>query len=167
MNKLVLVAFLLLFNFSASAHAYFFAFAELEYNEFSQTIEGTFIFTTHDLEDAILKHSGTSLKFDKLAHDSLSKSVLEKEIKAGFSCISGEQNITFSVEDFLVTNRGTIEVYVLSNKFEIASELRFQFSALMDIFTEQENKLTFIFRGVKETLSFTPQLNERQLKLEN
>ena len=167
MNKLVLVAFLFLISFSASAHAYFFAFAELEYNEFTQTFEGTLIFTTHDLEDAILKHSGKAIDFDKMTHDSLTMLVLDQEIKRGFACVNAGQNIPFTSQDFLLTNRGTIEVYITSAKVELSKEIHFQFPALMDVFPEQENKLTFIYRGKKETLGFTPQLNERLLKLEN
>jgi len=39
----------------SSAHDYYFAFAEVEYNEISKRFEGTIIFTTHDLEKSIQK----------------------------------------------------------------------------------------------------------------
>ena len=41
------------FSVTSFAHEFYFAYAELTYNELQQRFEGTIIFTTHDLERAI------------------------------------------------------------------------------------------------------------------
>ena len=49
-----------------SAHEFYFAYAELSYNEFTNNLEGTLIFSTHDLEKAIEPNGSLIGLFDKL-----------------------------------------------------------------------------------------------------
>ena len=49
----VLFLFALVFQNKAWSHEFYFAYAEVAYNELAQRFEGPVIFTTHDLEKAL------------------------------------------------------------------------------------------------------------------
>ena len=160
------LSFLMVFAFSVTsfAHEFYFAFAELTYNELQQRFEGTIIFTTHDLERAI-EPKGTLIgKFEKLDETSAELKLIEHYINEHFQINYGcalDSNATdaicksqFTLEGIVTQLNGTIECYISSSVAALYNPVQFKFDALMERYTNQQNKLTFIYRNQKETLSF-------------
>jgi ABC-type proline/glycine betaine transport system ATPase subunit len=166
-KKYFVSALFLLTTTLLSAHAYYFAFAELEYNELSSTFEGTIIVTTHDFEEAVKQKQAQTILLSKAAHDSSTFKILNTQLLDEFYIEYLGQKVNFNIIDFQLNNRGLTEIFVNSKPCKITSEFLVNFSLLMNQFNEQENKLTFIFRGKKETFSFTPLQLNRNIKLEN
>jgi hypothetical protein len=85
MRKLFFLLLVFSSSFSKSwAHEFYFAYAELAYNEMNQKFEGTLIFTTHDLERA-LEPKGTLIgKLEKSDETSTLRKQLESYINQHF-----------------------------------------------------------------------------------
>ena len=152
------------FSVTSFAHEFYFAYAELTYNELQERFEGTIIFTTHDLERAIEPKGSLIGKFEKLDETSAELKVIENYINQHFQITYGcalDSNAAdaicmsqFTLEGIVTQLNGTIECYVSSNAGSLYNPVQFKFDALMERYTNQQNKLTFIYRDQKETLSF-------------
>jgi hypothetical protein len=160
------LSILMVFAFSVTsfAHEYYFAYAELTYNELQKRFEGTIIFTTHDLERTI-EPKGTLIgKFEKLDETSAELKLIELYINEHFQINYGcalDSNAVdafclskFTLEGIVTQLNGTIECYVSSSAGALYNPVQFKFDALMEQFPSQQNKLTFTYRNQKETLSF-------------
>jgi hypothetical protein len=160
------LSFLMVFAFSVTsfAHEFYFAYAELTYNELQQRFEGTIIFTTHDLERT-LEPKGTLIgKFEKLDETSAELKLIEHYINEHFQINYGcalDSNAVdafcqskFTLEGIVTQLNGTIECYVSSSAGSLYNPVQFKFDALMEQFPSQQNKITFTYRNQKETLSF-------------
>jgi len=160
------LSFFIVFAFSVTsfAHEYYFAYAELTYNELQKRFEGSIIFSTHDLERAI-EPKGTLIgQFEKLDERSTELRLIENYINQHFQISYGcalDSNAAdafcrsqFTLEGVVSQLNGTIECYVSSSVNAFYNPVQFQFDALMEQFPAQQNKLTFIYRDHKETLSF-------------
>ena len=152
------------FSVTSFAHEYYFAYAELTYNELQKRFEGTIIFTTHDLERTI-EPKGTLIgKFEKLDETSAELKLIELYINEHFQINYGcalDSNAVdafclskFTLEGIVTQLNGTIECYVSSSAGALYNPVQFKFDALMEQFPSQQNKLTFTYRNQKETLSF-------------
>ena len=131
------------FSVTSFAHEFYFAYAELTYNELQQRFEGTIIFTTHDLERAI-EPKGTLIgKFEKLDETSAELKLIEHYINEHFQITYG-----------CALDSNAIECYISSSAGALYNPVQFKFDALMERYTNQQNKLTFTYRNQKETLSF-------------
>ncbi len=148
-----------------SAHSYFFAFAEVEYNLMQEKLEGTVIFTAHDLEGILLKKNIISSKFDKLAHDSTTISAIGKELFASFKFINGNQEVKLLALDFQLTKNGLIEIYFTSEKVKLMDFIELEFSTLMDVYPKQQNKITFIQKNDKQTYVFMNNETRRKITI--
>jgi hypothetical protein len=160
------LSFLMVFAFSVTsfAHEFYFAYAELTYNEIQQRFEGTIIFTTHDLERAIEPKGSLIGKFEKLDETSAELKVIENYINQHFQITYGcalDSNAAdiicqsqFTLEGIVTQLNGTIECYISSSVAALYNPVLFKFDALMERYPNQQNKLTFIYRDQKETLSF-------------
>jgi hypothetical protein len=72
-------------SFSQSwAHEFYFAYAELAYNEMNQKFEGTLIFTTHDLEKALEPKGSLIGKLEKSDERSTLRTQLESYLNQHF-----------------------------------------------------------------------------------
>lgn len=160
------LSFLMVFAFGITsfAHEYYFAYAELSYNELQNRFEGTIIFTTHDLERAIEPKGSLIGKFEKLDETSAELKVIENYINQHFQITYGcalDSNAAdiicmsqFTLEGIVTQLNGTIECYISSSVAGLYNPVLFKFDALMERYPNQQNKLTFIYRDQKETLSF-------------
>ena len=146
------------------AHEYYFAYAEISYNELQQRLEGSLIFTTHDLERSI-EPKGTLIgKFEKLDETSAELKRIENYINQHFQIIYGcaldslAADVIcisqFLLEGVVTQLNGTIECYISASIPALYNPIQIKFDALMEQFPGQQNKLTFIYRQQKETLSF-------------
>lgn len=146
--KHVLFVFLILSSSYSFAHDYFFAFAEVEYDEYNARVEATVVMTTHDFESYLRKKNIITKELSYYKNDSLILKQVESEILKHFS-ISNSSVGAFSLEGFEIELTGMIQVYLTAPILSPAEGLDIQFDLLMDEFKEQQNKLTFIYRDQK------------------
>lgn len=155
----------------ASAHEFYFAFAELNYNELNQRFEGTLIFTTHDLERAI-EPKGTLIgRFEKLDETSAELKLIENYLNAHFrisygcaldsNAVDAYCQANFVLDGIVTQLNGTIECYISAPARAIYSPINIQFDALMERYNQQQNKCTFTYRNQKETFNFLPYDNQK------
>jgi hypothetical protein len=61
---------------------------------------------------------------------------------------------------------GLTTFYLSSKPIDLFDEIIFQYNLLMNEFPDEQNKLTFIFRGEKTTLNFIANQFTHSIKLE-
>ena len=136
------------------AHQFFFALAEIEYNEIAQKFEGSVVATAHDLEFALMNSYGLQTKLEKLTLESsevkIIESYLNKFLTLRYGCALDSNAI-----DAYCSADWSIELYFSAPAKHVYTMIQVDFRFLTDVFPEQQNKLTFIYREVRKTLSFT------------
>lgn len=159
---LLLIASMTVLN--GMAHESFFAFAEVEYKEHQNKLEATISLTTHDLEK-LLRINGNEIQLSKdKSLDSVELDILQETLNKGFVFNSEGKSITFILEGFDIQLNG-ITHFFLSAQTEEIKDLKITFDLLMDIFPEQQNKLTFIHRGKNDTYVFMNQNKSHKIDL--
>jgi hypothetical protein len=163
--KLLLISCCLLTTSVSWGHQYFFAFAEIEYNEMGQKFEGSVVATAHDLESTLMNSFGLKTKLEKLTPASSEVKIIEAylnkflTLRYGCSFDSNEVDAyctaTWTIESFQIMKNGTVELYFTSAAKHVYTLIQVDFRFLMDAFPDQQNKLTFIYREDRNTLSFT------------
>lgn len=155
---------ILFYSFSASAHEYFFSFAEIEVDEMNHKLEITLSATTHDVEMTLLS-SGTSEKLSGNENDSLFLLKMQELICKGL--IVGINSVTcqLELEGFEVQLNGITHFYLSGTFTDEAHSLMLRYDFLMDHFPQQQNKATVIKGAVKRTLEFLPSRKEIAVKI--
>ncbi len=156
MKAAVILFFSVLIGSFASAHNYYFGFAEMQYNEVNQTLETTVVLSAHDFEEVLLKNGKISKSLEYLTNDSTSIAVITQEVLKDFNVKIREKSIHFESLGFEVTRNGMINIYLIAENVVPDKELLISFTCLMDVFPEQQNKLTFIHHSIKYTAVFLP-----------
>lgn len=139
----------------AFSHDYFFAYAEVEYNDVSQRVEGTITVTTHDLERALEINGILSEELDP-------KRLNSDEIKKVENFLFEHFNIKFSsscilrIVGFESLLNGISNFYFESDPILFEGNAEFNFDLLMGEFPGQQNKISFIYRNTTKTLTFLP-----------
>jgi len=138
----------------ANAHEYFFAFAEVNYNETESVLEATVISSAHETEDA-LNLSGIEIKeLEDHYKDEAMKSKLEQFILSGFSMSQNNKSIGFKLVGFEVDSRGMVNFYFKSEKVAAPSDYSVTFDLLMNQFPSQQNKILFTHNKKTTTAIF-------------
>lgn len=158
---LVAISFISSFSFG---HEYFFAFAEVEYNEMDRKLEATLTLTTHDLERYLQERNVIQKDLKSALEDSLSLISIERELNQHFkldfakenSIMDGVELLKFDLEGFDTHLTGTIQLYLSMRINQELQNMVITFDLLMDEYPEQQNKLTFIYRDQKKTYLFLP-----------
>ena len=163
--KLLFISSCLLVSSASWGHQYFFAFAEIEYNEMAQKFEGSVVATAHDFEFALMNSHGLQTKLEKIAQNSSDVKIMEaylnKFLTLRYGCAFDSNAVDaycyadWSIESFQIMKNGTIELYFSAPAKHVYTLIQVDFRFLMDAFPEQQNKLTFIYREDRETQSFT------------
>jgi hypothetical protein len=141
-------------------HEYFFAFAEVEYSEKSARMEATLTLTAHDLEAYLQKTNRIINSLEDAFADSKEFSSIEKAINAHFYFYEEDSNkhskwvSYFKIDGHQILLNGNIEIYLSSEVLKPLSNLNVQFNLLMDHFSDQQNKITFIHKRKKSTFNF-------------
>lgn len=177
MRKVLFLLLVISSSFSKSwAHEFYFAYAELAYNEMNQKFEGTLLFTTHDLEKALEPKGSLIGKLEQSDESSPIRAQLEKYINQhlhiSYGCALDSNafdavcQTQFILEGISPSLNGTIECYISAPAkllylpthlgLSYSTILNVQFDALFESFSGQQNKLTLIYRNQKETLNFIP-----------
>lgn len=163
MRKYILLFISMIVLLESHAHEFYFAFAEVSYDELTERIEATIILTSHDLEKSLtISGNNIRLSSDKVL-DSVAISTIEKELNKGFYLQSGGVNSYLKLDGYETLLNGTTQFY-LSGIFRKNEGSTIHFPLLMDVFPDQQNKLTWIFRGEKETYVFLPAMTSQKIR---
>ncbi len=161
--RILLFILTLLFATSSYAHEYFFAFAEVEYDEMNGRIEATITVSTHDFEFYLQQEGIIQGDLNKNKSDSVKMLLIENEIIRHFdikeSYTDEDQELKkklskMKLEGFETNLNGTVEFYLSSQVYEPLKTIEFTFDILMDQYPKQQNKINFITRDKKQTIDF-------------
>ncbi|MFM7668853.1 MAG: DUF6702 family protein [Bacteroidota bacterium] len=142
------------------AHDYYFAFAEVEYSEKSAKMEATLTLTAHDFEVYLQKNNVITNSLDIAFRDENELISIQKNINSHFFFFEetadkkSNWTSTFKIDGHQILLNGNIEIYLSCEVAKPLSLLNVQFNLLIDYFSEQQNKITFIHRRKKSTLNF-------------
>lgn len=151
----------------ALGHDYFFAFAEIEYNDVSQQFEGTISVSSHDLERIFHEKKWSIDDLESVQENQENFSSISHWLLDQFSVSSNETAIDLSIIGCEVELNGMIHFYFESPPTEITSTLSIKFDLLMENFPEQQNKLTLHYRDQTITKSFLHNAFVQEIRLEN
>ena len=155
-----LLIFLLLFLSTPSwAHDFFFSFAEMEYNTVTRKLELTISVTTHDLEKSS-EYRGNKLENIASPSEDELETILSYT-NTRFVVSNGNETAEFSFVGHEVFLKGTANFYFESSEIELNTHIEVFYDLLMESYPDQQNKLTFYYKGVTQTAAFT-QLNKTQ-----
>lgn len=151
----------------ASGHDYFFAFAEVEYNDITQQFESTVSVSSHDVE-RIFAENGWSLNdLESYEKENEHFAPIEKWLLDQFTFSTNSQQITLSLLACEIELNGMIHFYIQSTPTELGPSLTVKFNLLMSNFSEQQNKLTLYYRDQTITKSFLQTAFLQEIRLEN
>jgi hypothetical protein len=174
--KSFILIFLLLISSLSNAHDYFFAFAEVEYNELNGEIETTISMTSHDFERYLQKKKLIQTNLNACVNDSVSMQNIEIELNKHFninmnpgienSILDGNESFNLKLDGFEIQLTGIVQFYLSSTIFRPLKHFKITFDLLMDEYPEQQNKLTFIYRNQKKTVVFIPSMRSQIIDLD-
>ncbi|MFK7783642.1 MAG: DUF6702 family protein [Crocinitomicaceae bacterium] len=150
----------------AFGHDYYFAFAEVEYNDMSQKFEATVSMSAHDLERTF-DEKNWSIDALEFPEKTANFEAITKWVLTQFVISSNEKAINFDVIGCEVELSGMIRFYLESAPVSVSTALNVQFNLLMEEFPEQQNKLTLYYRDQTITKSFFPSAFVQEIRLEN
>lgn len=165
MRKALFIFFVILSSWSY-AHDYFFAFAEVEYDELNGRIEATVTMTTHDFERYLQKNQIIQHDLATCLNDTVKMQSIENELNKHFyfdlsplsenSILDGYESFHFELDGFETQLTGIVQFYLSTDLNRPLENFIVVFDVLMDDYAQQQNKLTFINRGKKQTYVFLP-----------
>lgn len=162
--RTLFILFALTTTLSASGHEYFFAYAEVEYNDFSKNFEATVVATAHDFEEAISKE-GMGNKLDELDSSGSDLQMIEDYLNTHFVLEGTNVACSFKLVGMEVLLNGMVNFYLQSNEVTLSTQLNARFDLLMNDFSEQQNKLTLLYQGNSKTISFLQHKKEQEIEL--
>ena len=129
-------------------------------------METTIVLSAHDLEDVLLKKKLISKSLEYLEKDSRIIETVTQEILKEFSVALDGKKLNFESFGFEITRTGLINIYLLAKDVPPGKELNITFTCLMEVFPEQQNKLTYIKGTDKLTAVFIPGKNSAVLQIQ-
>jgi len=170
-----IILFILSLSFAniSFAHEFYFAFAEVEYDEMTNRIEATLTVSTHDFEYYLQQKGIIQGDLNKSKSDSLKMQLIEEEIIKHFNLSEGI-NVDYNnknqkpyldqlkLDGFETNLTGTVEFYLSMNVYQPLKSIVITFDILMEQYPNQQNKLYFITRDKKRTIDF---LNSKKVQI--
>lgn len=145
-------------------HAYYFAFAEMQYNENKKRFEISIRATGHDIEE-YMEHINQPIdRLEKCIGNPLHEQKLAKTIKKHFVITMDETPIILDFVGMEVNKKDEAIFYLVSREMEQPNEITITFDLLMKYFEEQQNKLTIFNKTGKEYLTFLNHRSTRKYK---
>jgi hypothetical protein len=160
MKALLALSFLLLTQL-VSAHAFYFAFAEMQYNEKEERFEITLRATGHDVEKYMEVINSPIGKLEECTKNPIKLKQLERAIDKGFRLSIAGVQLTLELLGLEINVNDEVSFYLASRRVKKPDSLGIEFNFLMDYFDEQQNKLTIFEGGEKHYLSFLPHMTQR------
>ena len=148
------------------SHDYYFAFAEIEYNEMNSRFECTVTASAHDIEPLQEK---LGLFIDSLSDPhSLSATKAFEFLKNHFQISAETQNINMNLIGIEVMLNGTLNFYLESEEVKLnTGTFDLQFDLLMDVYAEQQNKATVYYRNETYTGHFLHETRTQTFQIHN
>lgn len=166
MNHLLLSIFITICSFGFS-HDYFFAFAEMQYNEDNQRFEIAVRATGHDVEE-YLTHLGHNIpKLEEASSDPVAKKTLLQLIQNEFQIKMDNKLLVLELVGFEINSKDEAVFYLTSKKIDKPAQVSVTFDLLMSFYPEQQNKLTLFTPEGKEYYAFLQHENTRIIKLKD
>jgi hypothetical protein len=150
----------------AQAHDYYFAFAEMEFNQSTSQYELTLRVSTHDMEHWLNDHQVTVKELEDHTKDSLIQYQISELLLEGF-VVTANEDVVFHMDGYEVLETGMTNFYFTSEASELISPLHIMFNLMMEDYPLQQNKLTFIHDGMRVTVPFMALSDEHELIIEN
>lgn len=147
--------------FNSSAHEYYFAFAEMEYNAIAGQLEGTLIVSTHDLDFELKDKKLINKELALLEPSDSLLTILQQEFSAHFILKESGQQINWKLEGYDILLNGLTNFYFSAKMSQPPQQLAVRFDLLMDKFPLQQNKLTYTANGTKNTFVFLTEMREQ------
>ncbi len=152
--KGLLAILFFLFTFSASAHVFYFSFAEMEYNAVDERFEITVRATGHDVEE-YMYHLGKPVgKLETCKQNPIKLKLLEEVLLNEFQIESNDKTLALELLGLDINLKDEVTFYIVSKKMALPPSIAITFSFLMNYFEEQQNKITIITPEGKEYLTF-------------
>ena len=156
-----LVSFYFIFSlFYCFSHNSYFSFSELTYNELNGRFEASISMTTHDLEHVLQQRGIIKKSIEYYQTDTVTLHKVYTEILNHFQITFSESlhsNFSLKMDGFEIMKTGLIYFYASMQVREEIHSFQVTYDLLMNEYTEQQNKLTFNYRGNKSTYVFTPE----------
>lgn len=151
----------------AFGHDFFFAFAELDYNDITQRFEATVSVSSHDLERIFDEKNWSIDELESTDQRNENFQAVSEWLLEQFQLSSSTQAIQLSVIGSEVELNGMIHFYIESKPTELSDTLTVKFDLLMSDFPEQQNKVTLYYRDQTITQSFLQNAFVHEIRLEN
>lgn len=165
MKAILSIAFLIAMPLISRAHDYFFSFVEMEYNAITQRIEMTLTVTTHDFELALEQKGKAISNMASLTKYDIEN--VQKYVNQHFSVRSQSEISDLKFIGKEISLDGTSNWYFQSEPIDLQEEIIIKYDLLMDVFPEQQNKVTFYVEDKTFTAAFTPMNTTNQIYIEN
>lgn len=167
MKKSLLTILFLVVVSNSFCHDFYFSFAEVELDELNGRIEVTIISTTHDIEKELRSENSAVQQIPGNERDSILLSILEQKLNKGFTIQIDEVQQELKLEGIEVMLNGVTQFYLSGELSNAPHQVEVYFGLLMNTFSEQQNKMTILYRGKKKTLVFLPPMPKQTFKLSN
>jgi hypothetical protein len=164
--KLFTVVLAVLISLSSFGHEYFFGFSEVEYNDISRKFECTIIVSTHDLELALENEGVETGDLAEISKGDQGFFNVQEYLNKHFKIWTTDL-VNLNMVGSEVSLNGTTSFYFESDVIEIAPEIKVSFDLLMDIFKQQQNKITLTYRNNRYTRTFLYTERVQSIELEN
>jgi hypothetical protein len=164
MRQLVVFIFLMI-GLTSFSHEYYFAFAELKYNDFNQQFEGTIIVSSHDFEHLLLSKKMITNELPTFSSDSILLNTIQAVVGTGFTIEGNKQQLTLSLIGFEKLQNGLSYIHFTTNKIENPMLLNISFNLLMPVFQNQQNKVTIYFKNKTFTEVFLNTQPTKEIQL--
>lgn len=147
------------------SHDYYFAFAELKYNDFSQQFEGTLIVSSHDFENLMQSKELISKELPSFSNDSILLLAIQKSVGTGLSLKNKNQILEIHYEGFEKLQNGLTYIHFSTSKLDNPSSLNVSFNLLMPVFQNQQNKITIYIKNKTFTEVFLNTQPTKEIQL--
>lgn len=147
-------------------HSYYFAFAEVEYNDFTNKFECTLTASTHDINHIIIIDSISTLPIEKIQSETTNYLKLESFLNEHFQIRGSSFNSQFNLQGIDVLLNGNVNFYLESNEINLPSGIDIKYDLLFDHFEEQQNKVNFIYKNTSVVLEFIGESSFKSIQLE-
>ena len=162
--RFLLLQLCLLISTCIYSHNSYFSFAEMQYNQQSSCLEISICVSTHDL-DFYFRQKVQDIRLEKaMENDSLLKKI-NLLITNGFSIKQGGVTNQLSIEAYENTLDGYTFFYLKSEPIRWNEPTSVTYDLFMDLFTEQQQKLTVLGSKHSDTYPFMLFQREQTIKL--
>lgn len=165
MKTLICIISIVCTVFTSNAHEFFFAFAEMEYNDVSRKFEVTITATTHDIEKLYEKKMNLNIDLNHYDEKSITTSHITHYFDKHFRIQTEDKACVLHLIGFESSLNGTTHFYFESEAVDITPSIRVKFDFLMDEYEQQQNKITLYFRDKSYTVDFLRNEIEKTIRL--